>query len=57
MISSAGVVKLTRLESPGRVQLVVLGGQQTPLCQGGGAIELEVFAVVKMAFLVEVIVD
>jgi len=35
----------------------ILGRELTPLCQGGGTIEFEVFAAVKMAFLVEVIVD
>jgi hypothetical protein len=29
----------------------------TPLCQGGGAIEFESFAVVKMTLLIEMIVD
>jgi hypothetical protein len=29
----------------------------TPLCQGGGAIEFEVFGVVKMTFLIEMIVN
>ena len=33
------------------------GAQLPPLGKGSGAIEFEVFSVVKMAFLVEVIVD
>jgi len=34
-----------------------LGRKSTPLCQGGGAIEFEVFAAVKVTFLIEVIVE
>ena len=35
----------------------ISGRKLTPLRQGGGTIEFEVFAIVKMAFLIEMIVD
>ena len=35
----------------------ISGRKFTPLGKGGGAIEFEVFAVVEVAFLVEVVVD
>ena len=35
----------------------ISGRKLTPLCQGGGTIEFEVFAIVMMAFLIEMIVD
>jgi len=52
-----GIVRANHKKSRECARLGILGGQLTPLGQGGGAVLLEDVSAVEVAVLVEMIVD